>query len=50
MHKHKWGGEEREEERAPSRLNAVSTEPSVGLNLTKHEIMTWTEIKSWTLN
>ena len=34
------GGAERGRERIPSRLRAVSTEPSVGLKLTNHEIMT----------
>ena len=35
------GGAEREgEERIPSRLHAVSTEPDSGLSLTNHEIMT----------
>ena len=28
------------EERIPSRLHAVITEPHVGVDLTKHEIMT----------
>ena len=30
-----WGGAEREGERIPSRFHAVSTEPVVGLDLTK---------------
>ena len=34
------GGAERERERLPRRLCAVSTEPDAGLNLTNHEIMT----------
>ena len=42
------GGAERN--RIPSRLHTVSAEPNVGLTLMNHEIMTWTEIKSWTLN
>ena len=43
-------GAEREEERIPSRLSGVIMEPDVGLELTNHEIMTRTEIKSQTLN
>ena len=43
-------GAKREGERIPSRLCTVSTELSVGLYLTNHEIMTWAKIKSWTLN
>ena len=38
-----WGGAEREgdtEPEAGSRLQAVSTEPDMGLKLTNHEIMT----------
>ena len=50
MHKQGKGKRERKEERIPSRLHAVSTEPDVGLELTNHEIMTWAEIKSLTLN
>ena len=41
------GGAEREgdtESKAGSRLWAVSTEPDVGLELRKHEIMTWAEV------
>ena len=39
------GGREREtESEAGSRLWAVSTEPSVGLKLTNHEVMTWAEV------
>ena len=34
------GGAEREGERIPSRLWAVSTEPDLGLEPTDHEIMT----------
>ena len=33
------GGAERERERIPSRLHAVSMEPNVGLELPNHEIM-----------
>ena len=40
------GGAERGRKRIPSRLRAVSTEPYVGLELRKREIMTRTEIKS----
>ena len=38
-----WRGRERESEmeRIPSRLQAVSTEPDVRLQLTNCEIMTW---------
>ena len=43
-----WAGEgHREgdtESKAGSRLRAVSTEPSVGLKLTNHSIMTWAEV------
>ena len=36
-----WGrNRERGRERTPSRLQAVSAEPDVGLDLTNHEIMT----------
>ena len=31
---------ERETERTPSRLHAISTEPEMGLDIRKHEIMT----------
>ena len=44
------GGAERGRERTPSRLCTVSTEPSVGLELTNREIMIWAKIKSQTLN
>ena len=41
MHTYEWGrSRERERERIPSRLSAVSTEPDVGLELTNGEIMT----------
>ena len=36
----KQGGAEREGDRIPSRLHAVSIEPDVGLELTSHEIVT----------
>ena len=42
-----WGGAQREgdtESEAGSRLQAVSTEPDPGLELTNHEIMTWVEV------
>ena len=39
-----------ERERICSRLQAVSSEPNVGLKLTKCEIMTLAEIKNWMLN
>ena len=41
---------ERGRERIPGRLHTVSTETDVGLKLTNRDIMTWAEIKSWTLN
>ena len=41
---------DRERERIPSRLHAVSTEPDAGLEPTNHKIMTRAEIKSQTLN
>ena len=44
------GGAEREGERIPNRLCVVSAEPYEGFDLTNHEIMTWAEIKSQTLN
>ena len=37
------------ESEASSRLRAVSTEPEVGLKLTNHEIMTWTEVRCLTV-
>ena len=43
-------GRERGRERSPSRLHTVSMETNVGLKLTKHEIMTWAEAKSRTVN
>ena len=42
-----WGAAEREgdtESETGSRLWAVSTEPSVGLELMNHKIMTWAEV------
>ena len=36
--------------RKGSRLCADRAEPDRGLKFMNHEIMTWTEIKSWTLN
>ena len=39
-HQQAGGGAERGRQRIPSRLHAVSTEPSVGLELTNLEIMT----------
>ena len=44
------GQREKERQRIPSRFCAVSTEPDVGLEPTNHEITTWIETKSWTLN
>ena len=41
---------QRDRERIPNRLRAVSTEPDMGLHLTRYEIMTSVETKSWTLN
>ena len=43
-------GLERGRQRIPSRLRAVRTGPKAGLDLTNHESMTWTEIKSQMLN
>ena len=43
-------GRERERERIPSRLHAVSTEHKVGLQLTNHGIMTGAETKNQSLN
>ena len=40
----------RERERIPSRLQAVSAEPSSGLDPMNCELMTWAEIKNQTLN
>ena len=49
-----WGGAqregERERERIPSRLHAVSAEPHAGLELTNCEIATRAEAKSRMLN
>ena len=33
-------GAERRKDRIPSRLNAIGTDPDVGLELTNHQIMT----------
>ena len=44
------GGAEREGERIPARLHTVRVEPDAGLELMNHEIMTWAETKSGTLN
>ena len=41
MHMNEWGrGRERGRQRIPSRPQAVSTEPNVGLEPTNSEIMT----------
>ena len=45
-----WGGAEREGERIPSGLCAVSIEPYTGLDPTNCEIVTYAEIKSQPLN
>ena len=48
---HERGGAEREgdtESEASSRLQAVSTEPDAGLELTSLEIMTWAEVRRLT--
>ena len=37
---------DRERERIPSRLHAIRVEPSVGLDPTNPEILTWAKIKS----
>ena len=44
------GAAEKEGERMPGRLCAVSMEPDMGLKFMNHEIMTSADIKSWTLN
>ena len=44
------GGAEKGRERIPSRLPVVSLEPDRELSLMNHEIMTWTEMRSRTLN
>ena len=41
---------DRERERIPSRLHTVSAEPDAGLKPMNHEITTWAEVKSQTLN
>ena len=41
---------EKERERIPSRLLTVSAEPNTGLKLMNREIITWANIKSWSLN
>ena len=46
-----WGGTEREgdtESEAGSRLQAVGTQPDVGVKLTNCEIMTWAEVRCLT--
>ena len=43
-------GRERGRQRFPSRRHTVSAEPDKGVSPTKHEIMTWDEIKSQRLN
>ena len=43
-------GGEREGDRIPSRLEAVSAEHNVGLKLKNCEVMTEAKIKSWPLN
>ena len=49
---HEWGGgaenEGNTESKAGSGLWAVSTEPSVGLELTDYEIMTWAQVECLT--
>ena len=44
------GQEQREGERVPSRLRAVSIESNAGLEITNSEIRTCAKIKRWTLN
>ena len=41
---------EAQRERETDRLRTVSTEPDAGLSLTNHEMVTWAEVKSLTLN
>ena len=43
-HKRGMGRERRPDSQAGSRLQAVSTEPHVGLEPTNHEIVTWAEV------
>ena len=51
MHAHTTGGAaEREGERIPSRLHAVSTESDMGLDITNSEIIPRVKIKGRTLN
>ena len=45
-----WGGAERDRERIPTRLHAVSAEPDGGPDPPNHAIMTRVEIRSWMLN
>ena len=47
MHANEEGAEKEEKSQADSML---STEPQMEFNFTNHEIMTWAEIKSQTLN
>ena len=42
-----WEGKR---EKIPNRLDTVSAEPDMGLDLSNHEIMTWVDIKSWMFN
>ena len=42
--------EQREMDRIPSRLPAVSSEPNTRLDFMNHVIMTWAKIKGWVLN
>ena len=44
------GGAEKETEKISSRLCTVSAEPSMGLEPTNHEIMSWAKTKSQILN
>ena len=44
------GQREKERERIPSRLCAISAEPDAGLELTNREVITRAEIRSRTLD
>ena len=50
VHTSKGRGGERGRERIPNRLCSVSVEPDMGLGPMNHEVMTWAEIRSLSLN
>ena len=49
---HMWARKKQREGERESKAGCetISVEPDAGLELTNREIMTWAEIKSWTLN